>query len=88
MIIDLNSEWCVVEKMGKKWGMYRAGGRSQPVACVYCGRMTPRIKAVIVRKHYGMGDLRSIPGIDRRRVFLPQMKAYACISCAKHRRLI
>ena len=88
MIIALNSEWCVAEKMGKKWGLYKAGGRSQPVACVYCGRMTPRIKAVIVRKHYGIGDLRNIPGIDRRRVFLPQMKAYACISCAKHRRLI
>ncbi|MFQ6129949.1 MAG: hypothetical protein ACE5OT_03975 [Candidatus Hadarchaeaceae archaeon] len=73
--------------MGKKWGRYKAGGRSQPVACVYCGRMTPRIKAVLVRKRSGI-DTRTIPGIDRRRVFLPQMKAYACISCAKHRRLI
>ncbi|MEM4188364.1 MAG: hypothetical protein QXN56_04300 [Candidatus Hadarchaeum sp.] len=50
--------------------------------------MTPRIKAVPVRRHYGIGDLRSIPGIDRRRVFLPHMKEYACISCAKHRKLI
>jgi len=88
MIIVLNSEWCVVEKMGKKWGLYKAGGRSQPVTCMYCGRMTPRIKAVVVRKHYGVGDLRNIPGIDRRRVFLPEIKAHACISCAKHRRLI
>ncbi len=75
-------------KMGKKWGRYKAGGRSQPVSCVYCGRRTPRIKAVIVRKHYGIGSLKNIPGLDRRRVFLPQMKAYACISCAKHRRMI
>jgi len=74
--------------MGKKWGRYKAGGRSQPVSCVYCGRMVPRIKAVPVRKRYGLGDLRTIPNIDRRRVFLPTTKAYACISCAKHRRLI
>lgn len=73
--------------MGKKWGQYKAGGRSQPVSCTYCGRMTPRIKAVVVRKHYGVG-LGNIPGIDRRRVFLPQLKAYACISCAKHRKMI
>lgn len=78
----------MVEQMGKKWGRYKAGGRSQPVSCVYCGRMTPRIKAVLVRKPYGIGSLKNIPGLDRRRVFLPQMKAYACISCAKHRRMI
>ncbi len=74
--------------MGKKWGHYKAGGRSQPISCVYCGRMTPRIKAVPVRKHYGVGDLRNIPGLDRRRVFLPHTKEYACISCAKHRKMI
>ena len=73
--------------MGKKWGLYKAGGRSQPVSCVYCGRMTPRIKAVTVRRHFGV-DTRGIPGIDRRRVFLPHMKDYACISCAKHRKMI
>ena len=50
--------------------------------------MVPRIKAVTVRKHYGVGDLRNIPGLDRRRVFLPELKAHACISCAKHRKLI
>ena len=73
--------------MGKKWGLYKAGGRSQPITCVYCGRLTPRIKAVLVRKRSGI-DTRLIPGVDRRRVFIPQMKAYACISCAKHRRMI
>jgi len=50
--------------------------------------MTPRIKAVAVKRHYGVGDLRNIPGLDRRRVFLPQSKEYACISCAKHRKMI
>ncbi len=73
--------------MGKKWGRYKAGGRSQPVTCVYCGRRTPRIKALSVKKHSGI-DTRTIPGVDRRLVFLPQVKAYACISCAKHRKLI
>ena len=75
------------DEMGKKWGLYKVGGRSQPVSCVYCGRLTPRIKAVLVRKRPGI-DLRGIPGIDRRRVFMPTTKAYVCISCAKHRRLI
>jgi ribosomal protein S26 len=74
--------------MGKKWGLYKVGGRSQPVSCIYCGRLVPRIKAIPVRKKYGIGDLRNIPGIDRRRIFLPQVKGYACISCAKHRRMI
>ncbi len=73
--------------MGKKWGLYHVGGRSQPVSCVYCGRMTPKVKAVPVMKGPRI-NLRNIPGIDRRRVFLPQQKEYACISCAKHRRLI
>ncbi len=72
--------------MGKKWGRYKAGGRSQPVSCVYCGRMVPRIKAVSVRKGFRVDP--RIPGIDRRRVFIPSFKAYACISCAKHRGLI
>ncbi|MGC8816225.1 MAG: hypothetical protein ACP5PX_00160 [Candidatus Hadarchaeum sp.] len=84
----MNFNEVLVEIMGKKWGHYKPGGRSQPVPCVYCGRMTPRIKAVPVRRHYGIGDLRNIPGLDRRRVFLPHMKEYACISCAKHRKLI
>jgi ribosomal protein S26 len=73
--------------MGKKWGHYKAGGRSQPISCVYCGRMTPRIKAVPVRRGPGI-SLRNIPGIDPRRVFLPHQKDYCCISCAKHRKLI
>jgi ribosomal protein S26 len=77
----------MVEKMGKKWGLYHAGGRSQPVSCIYCGRLTPKIKAVPVRKGPGI-DLRNIPGLDRRQVFLPYQKGYACISCAKHRRMI
>lgn len=72
--------------MGRKWGHYRAGGRSQPVACIYCGRMTPRIKAVVVEKGFRVDP--KIPGIDRRRVFTAGIKGYACISCAKHRRLI
>ncbi|MFN4133516.1 MAG: hypothetical protein ACK4GQ_04010 [Candidatus Hadarchaeales archaeon] len=73
--------------MGKKWGLYKVGGRSQPVSCVYCGRLTPRVKAVQVRRGPGI-DLKNIPGVDRRRVFLPQQTAYACISCAKHRGLL
>jgi ribosomal protein S26 len=73
--------------MGKKWGLYRVGGRSQPVPCTYCGRLTPRIKAILIRRRSGI-DLRSIPGVDRRRVFLPREKGYACISCARHRGLL
>jgi ribosomal protein S26 len=73
--------------MGKKWGLYKAGGRSQPVPCVYCGRLVPRIKAIPVKRRPGI-DLKSIPGVDRRMVYLPVEKGYACISCAKHRGLI
>lgn len=54
---------------------------------MYCGRLTPKIKAVPVRKGPGI-DLRNIPGIDRRQVYLPYQKGYACISCAKHRKMI
>ena len=72
--------------MGKKWGHFKAGGRSQPVTCVYCGRLTPRIKAVVVQKGFRVDP--KIPGIDRRRVFTSGFKAYACISCAKHRRML
>ena len=72
--------------MGKKWGLYKVGGRSQPVSCVYCGRMVPRIKATVVTRGFRVDP--KIPGIDRRRVFTGGYKAYACISCAKHRRLI
>ena len=77
--------------MGKKWGHYRAGGRSQPVECIYCGRLTPRIKAMPIRRHFGLGmrsqDMRTL-GIDARRVFIPSRKGYVCISCAKHRGLL
>jgi ribosomal protein S26 len=73
--------------MGKKWGLYRVGGRSQPVPCVYCGRLTPRIKAILVTKGPKI-SLRDIPGVDRRRVFLPRQKEYACISCARHRHIL
>jgi len=76
----------MVEMMGKKWGLYKAGGRSQPVSCVYCGRQVPRIKATVVTRGFRVDP--KIPGIDRRRVFTGGYKAYACISCAKHRRLI
>lgn len=72
--------------MGKKWGLYKAVGRSQPVACIYCGRLVPRIKAVVVRKGFRIDP--RIPGIDRRRVFSSGFKAYSCISCAKHRRIL
>ena len=72
--------------MGKKWGHFRAGGRSQPVECTFCGRLTPRIKAMPIQRRFGL-DMR-IPGIDRRRVFIPSRKGYACISCAKHRGLL
>jgi ribosomal protein S26 len=72
--------------MGKKWGHFKAGGRSQPVSCVYCGRMTPRIKAVKVQRGFRVDP--KIPGIDRRRVFTPAYVSYSCISCAKHRHLL
>jgi ribosomal protein S26 len=72
--------------MGKKWGHFKAGGRSQPVSCVYCGRMTPRIKAVKVQRGFRVDP--KIPGIDRRRVFTPSYVSYSCISCAKHRHLL
>ncbi|KUO42941.1 MAG: hypothetical protein APU95_01045 [Hadesarchaea archaeon YNP_N21] len=72
--------------MGKKWGHYKAGGRSQPVTCVYCGRLVPRIKATTVIKGFRVDP--KIPGIDKRRVFASGHKEYACISCAKHRGLI
>lgn len=70
---------------GKKWGLYKPGGRSQPVECMYCSRLVPRIKAVVVHRKIGLDK---IPGIDPRQVFLGERKGYACISCAKHRKLI
>lgn len=73
--------------MGKKWGHYAVGGRSQPVTCIYCGRLTPRVKAVPVRKGSWL-DTKMVPGLDRRKVFIPSRKAYACISCAKHRGML
>jgi ribosomal protein S26 len=72
--------------MGKKWGHYKAVGRSQPVTCTYCGRLVPRIKAIPVRKGFSVD--RKIPGIDQRRVFTSHVKGYACISCAKNRGLL
>ncbi len=71
--------------MGKKWGLYKAGGRSQPVECVFCGRLVPRIKAVVIHRRF---NLDKIPGVDSRRVFVQPRKAYVCISCAKHRKLL
>jgi len=70
---------------GKKWGLYKAGGRSQPVECTFCGRLVPRIKAVTLRRKFGIDN---IPGVDPKQVYIPERKGYACISCAKHRKLI
>jgi len=70
---------------GKKWGLYKAGGRSQPVECTFCGRLVPRIKAVPLRRKFGIDN---IPGVDPKQVYIPERKGYACISCAKHRKLI
>jgi hypothetical protein len=56
--------------MGKKWGHYAVGGRSQPVTCIYCGRLTPRVKAIPVRKGSWL-DTKVIPGLDRRRSSSP-----------------
>ncbi|MCD6248115.1 MAG: hypothetical protein J7J17_01490 [Hadesarchaea archaeon] len=73
-------------KSGKKWGHFKAGGRSKPVECVYCGKLVPRVKAVPVRRGFRIG--KQVPGVDRRRVLVSTRKEYACISCAKHRRMI
>ncbi len=76
------------KKKMKKWGPYRKGvGRQRSVACTYCGRSVPRTKATAVERGMRLGDLRSL-GIRRDQVMLPTYKSYACISCAKHRKLI
>ncbi len=73
-------------KSGKKWGHYKAGGRSKPVNCIYCGGQVPRQKATPVTRGFRVD--RKIPGIDMRRVFTASRKEYACISCAKHRKML
>jgi ribosomal protein S26 len=70
---------------GKKWGLYKAGGRSQPVECTFCGRLVPRVKAIPVHRKFGLDK---IPGVDLKQVYVPDRKGYACISCAKHRKMI
>jgi ribosomal protein S26 len=76
------------KKKNKKWGTYKkSGGRQRSVSCVYCGRTVPRSKATAVQKGMRMGDLRSV-GVKRDQLMLPVYKFYACISCAKHRKLL
>ena len=76
------------KKKSKKWGTYKkSGGRQRSVSCVYCGRTVPRAKATAVQKGMRMGDLRSV-GVKRDQRMLPVYKFYACISCAKHRKLL
>jgi len=75
------------KKKKKKWGFYKSGGRQRTVSCVFCGRSVPRSKATPVEKGMRMGDLRSV-GIKRDQIMLPTYKFDACISCAKHRKLI
>jgi ribosomal protein S26 len=76
------------KKKNKKWGTYKkSGGRQRSVSCVYCGRNVPRAKATAVQKGMRMGGLRSV-GVKRDQLMLPTYKFYACISCAKHRKLL
>jgi len=72
---------------GKKWGKYKKSvGKEKPVPCVYCGRLVPRSKAVVVERGMPLGDL--VRELDRDQIMVPRYKAYACISCAKHRRIL
>jgi ribosomal protein S26 len=72
----------------KKWGKYKKSvGRQRTVSCTYCGRSVPRGKATAVERGMRLGDLRSL-GIKREQIMLPTYKYYACISCAKHRKLL
>ncbi len=69
----------------KKWGKYRQGGTSTTIECTFCGRKTPKFKALPVQKGFSIGK---IPGIDRHQFHASRVKSYACISCAKHRHII
>lgn len=76
------------KKKKKKWGTYKkSSGRERTVSCVFCGRNVPRSKATAVERGMKMGGLRSV-GIRRDQLMLPTYKFYACISCAKHRKLL
>lgn len=76
------------KKKKKKWGPYRkSSGRKRTVSCTFCGRSVPRTKATPVMQGMKMGGLRSV-GIKRDQLMLPTYKFYACISCAKHRKLL
>jgi ribosomal protein S26 len=76
------------KKRKKKWGTYKKStGRERSVSCTYCGRTVPRSKATAVQTGMRMGGLRSV-GVRRDQLMLPVYKYYACVSCAKHRKLL
>ena len=69
-----------------EWGnWWSSRGKDTIVKCTFCGRNVPKHKAVNVRAGGRLGrDVYEIAEV----VSMASSKAYACISCAKHRHIV
>lgn len=63
-------------------------GRQPTVNCGFCGRITPRHKTFVTYRGFRITDPLLRREIRRQGVSLQSEKIYACVACARHRKIV
>lgn len=63
-------------------------GKQGNVTCGFCGKKTPRFKALVTFRGFTITDKTILKQMDRRNIHTYKRKIYACPACARFQGII